>query len=1313
MPHARSLRTVLALIIAVGILGAVLSTIQAGAFLTEPSPFELAVALKSIQGLSLERGLDPAEVLERLADSGVTAAVVEERTLSDLALLGDLAVVQGPDAARAGRRFAGLDEWLAAAPGVPATLLVTADEAIAGWAAGRAAVRFGPGRVAVFRGVDSLGTGGATVVAVRGHLPSYTRLGLYPPDLEMVEHAGLRLVVRLHNPKDQPGLRLSDVLDPLRVRPGEDGSELVVTAGVVAVLFDESDVWGFGVPGGPGRAGEDLAREGLAFAVNANRLPAGIVEFGRTAGWRGIGVQEVWTTGRPELYAEGVVERQAPLLVVMPGFYQRYSQDPEWPSQVVAALESFRSGIDARGLEAGPPRPVSPDTPSLIWSFLSAAGVVAGAVLALLTVTAGDSGNGRRRERPEAPVRRGLASAALASGLLTAAALPFLLGGPGRTLAVQALGLVAALAFPVLALQPVLARWLGTEGGLRSRAWLGAALRDVVYVASVAAVGGLLVRGLGAGPEFTLKVVLFRGIKVAVLAGPAAGLVLFWLLGQDGGPRRRAVGEQAAAFLRARLTLGTVTAAAAIAVVAFYLVSRSGNEPLLPVSDLEFRVRRFLLDLLEVRPRTKEFLLGYPAIVAGAWLSLGGSRRLRAVWGYGLAALAGIVPSSVVNTFAHFHIPAVVSIERTALGLALGLPFGLIAVAVLRAVASRRGPTLRGGGRRLRVAAAVVLGGATLLAVGLLFPGPWAANPLARPLEVALDLGDVETLTGGELEGTRDALRGMAAAGVTTLALRETTPGDLEQAGLLRIVDGRDIQRRVLTGEDVEGERDVYAAEGFDPAKTYVFLGRGGDEAWRDDMTRRLLEGTAGRTVVSATAGDSLVLSTTLPVHAVAQAGLGFPERQARERLEPARGTSFLVAPRPRNAGAGVPGVSDDGPEGPGGSGDGLAALRTKLGELARVLEEMGLEWSTLVFEGQAVGGYPDAYDGVAHVLEEFGLTPGLILRQGAPGYLGQLGTQDLAGAVDYRYARVLPLQAGPSTGGDPAGGTQAGPGRAGTAQEVATRVPDLVYIRLALDGDPAAALDAARDLAGRVGAVGRPAGPATPNRTAVLLPGALLGYPWLELSVITGVLLLPLLAALLAGLADIRGHGGAVALGAAALMPGAVLLASVIDGLAVRLLLSDTRVLLELRPASVWPGLPVVAGILAALAFAPRRPAGAGDGQEPGREVTPAWWEGPATPAALLTLVGLLSVGYWLPTVGPAGVGAGLVLSSSAAALGPGRSWARVAGAAYAGTSSAYLLAATAGGSLLTALGWVAGSWLAGYAGAVAIGAARRRTGG
>ncbi|MBO7394243.1 MAG: hypothetical protein J6U98_08605 [Abditibacteriota bacterium] len=78
--------------------------------------------------------------------------------------------------------------------------------------------------------------------------------------------------------------------------------------------------------------------------------------------------------------------------------------------------------------------------------------------------------------------------------------------------------------------------------------------------------------------------------------------------------------------------------------------------------------------VLFVRPRTKEFLVGYPLLMAGMAFLTKGKRN----WAVPCIVVGSVGLISALNTFCHIHTPLILSFVRTLNGLWVGLVIGII-----------------------------------------------------------------------------------------------------------------------------------------------------------------------------------------------------------------------------------------------------------------------------------------------------------------------------------------------------------------------------------------------------------------------------------------------------------------------------------------------------------------------------------------------------------------------------------------------------------------------------------------------------------
>lgn len=170
--------------------------------------------------------------------------------------------------------------------------------------------------------------------------------------------------------------------------------------------------------------------------------------------------------------------------------------------------------------------------------------------------------------------------------------------------------------------------------------------------------------------RYIMNVELFRGVKLAFLL-PLLMFAVNYLAvfsGEEG------VVKYTAGWLRrspSYLALGLIFVAA---IALYYYVGRSGHTGGVAVSALELRLREVLETIFMARPRFKEILIGYPALLALVYLY----RRYpfkELVLILGMGVMMGTI--SVVNSFSHVFTAIIISASRTLAGLWVGLVIGL------------------------------------------------------------------------------------------------------------------------------------------------------------------------------------------------------------------------------------------------------------------------------------------------------------------------------------------------------------------------------------------------------------------------------------------------------------------------------------------------------------------------------------------------------------------------------------------------------------------------------------------------------------
>lgn len=341
-----------------------------------------------------------------------------------------------------------------------------------------------------------------------------------------------------------------------------------------------------------------------------------------------------------ERYARAASERNQRVLLLRPLSFSGERPAGDFARFVGAVRDQLRR----EGLDVRPVRPFEDPAPPK-WLFpaigLAAAPAVFFAAIAFLPWTWSQG-------------VAGLVVVLLSAGAAHASVKPFT-------------ALACATAFPTLA-------FLIVGAAPNRRPWM-----SYIVVSLVSLTGGLCVAGLLNGLPYLVKADQFMGVKLAHFS-PVA-LVGAWLLFRTTNAKN--------AF-RCPMTWTHAAVASLIAVGLALMFLRTGNENPSAVSDVELRLRSLLDELLFVRPRTKEFLVGHPATIVGLCLlarsaSWAAQARTAPFAGWGVLALTlgAIGQTSIVNTLCHLHTPLAVGLVRIGVGLAVG---GLVGAFVWTAV---------------------------------------------------------------------------------------------------------------------------------------------------------------------------------------------------------------------------------------------------------------------------------------------------------------------------------------------------------------------------------------------------------------------------------------------------------------------------------------------------------------------------------------------------------------------------------------------------------------------------------------------------
>jgi hypothetical protein len=235
------------------------------------------------------------------------------------------------------------------------------------------------------------------------------------------------------------------------------------------------------------------------------------------------------------------------------------------------------------------------------------------------------------------------------------------------------LALAAGIAFPVAGFVAIAPAFRAPRAPSA-----GAAILDGIRVLAIATLvtlcGALVVVGLLSTPLTMTEIDRFSGVKLVLAVPPLLCLLLYLFTRRWGSAHSPAsLGESPVNVLQ-------LAAAAVLLGAGYLLLARSGNQSDITPSAFELALRSHLTTLLQVRPRFKEFVLGFPALMLVP--ALVPSDRAR--WGWLFALAIGVGLGDVVDTFSHLHTALGASLLRLFNGAVIGIVIGAIAVVAYR-----------------------------------------------------------------------------------------------------------------------------------------------------------------------------------------------------------------------------------------------------------------------------------------------------------------------------------------------------------------------------------------------------------------------------------------------------------------------------------------------------------------------------------------------------------------------------------------------------------------------------------------------------
>jgi len=580
---------------------------------------EFTLDYNELQNLSFSTGVPMSDLLSGFKAAGVTGVAVNEETLGDLVSAGEAKY----ERLRIGSQ--------------PVVSIVISDPGL------ESRVRevfasYNDPKLSSYREMPISASASPQTLNTIG-------IGLSPEAVQSVQNADLDVVARLAN-------------SPAMTTKAIDASiERLKKQQITRLIFSGEEVLGY----------KGLIKY-TAEKIAANDMLYGSIEFGKQKGdttmsealksnfvrVHSIASAEMATmtpAGMSERFARAVKERSIRLCYLR--LPELVGSDPV--EQGVSFIKRVRADVAASGYKVGEAHTFGNTPRNRPFKLLIALTIVAAALLLLESMIT---------------VSSGMKYGFLAVGFILAAGLSMFEKG------LQGLALLAALVFPTLAVVGIIGPYFNADQNQKSP--IGKTIKLFLATSAVSLCGALCVVGLLYDKSYMVKVNQFMGIKaahglplLAIILMMAAGLPIF---DKPISVVRRDVSENIRKVVNNPLFVWHVLAVVAALVIVGFALMRTGNDPGMGVSGFEMKFRSILDKVMMVRPRTKEFLIGHPALILGIAFLL----TRRKVLGLPLVALGMLGQVSLVNTFCHIHTPLMMSVMRIVNGLVLGVIFGWI-----------------------------------------------------------------------------------------------------------------------------------------------------------------------------------------------------------------------------------------------------------------------------------------------------------------------------------------------------------------------------------------------------------------------------------------------------------------------------------------------------------------------------------------------------------------------------------------------------------------------------------------------------------
>lgn len=480
-------------------------------------------------------------------------------------------------------------------------------------------------------------------------------LGFDESDLKLVKSLGFDVIPRVENFN---GIKDKDI---------ENYIELLKKYDVKTVIFGGNEVLGNSEK--ISYAASLFKKNGITVGIidvpMGKKLQEGMEKFTKFTGYRGAKVyglsngetQKYDASGIVDRWYRGILERNIRIIYIRAKVDNFKTADYNI-KQNQTMIEDISRLVGKAGLKVGLAEPLQEMHQTKVIEVLLSIGVVAGGLLLLELL-----GFGYLQ--------------LLIIAILGLAATMLVLFSRFNDLGIKTIALAASIIFPSLGIGYFIDRCNEILEKNKGRFVLNS-LKVFINSALISSIGALLIAAIMADSKYMLKLDYFRGVKFSFVL-PVLFYLVYFTIKIFKVNNIKAFISNTVMILNTNIKIWHVLVAALAGVIAVVYISRTGNNPIIAPTSFELKFRNFLERTIVARPRTKEFLIGDPALILTVYAAFKKSK----VWAFIMGIFASIGMLSIANTFSHIESVLSIAAERTIIGWILGVAIGIIVALIL------------------------------------------------------------------------------------------------------------------------------------------------------------------------------------------------------------------------------------------------------------------------------------------------------------------------------------------------------------------------------------------------------------------------------------------------------------------------------------------------------------------------------------------------------------------------------------------------------------------------------------------------------